>query len=175
MSEYEQLKSRGFKDYSKPHQAMYKVICEMIRDHPADILEVGAGIGFGLKTLIQANCVKSYVGVEPDKKCFDYINSTIQDDRVTIINKDILDVVTNEYDFILCIEVIEHMKKKDVICMLKNLHPKKALFLSTPKIEASPHGQFTGLEITEMLKNAGFYFIEIEWQLPHTLYICEVK
>ena len=54
MNEYEHMKERGGKGYAPMHQAMYKTIVELLRDKPANILEVGFGIGYGLELLMEA-------------------------------------------------------------------------------------------------------------------------
>jgi 2-polyprenyl-3-methyl-5-hydroxy-6-metoxy-1,4-benzoquinol methylase len=175
MNEYEQLKVRNFGLYSPMHQAIYKTIAELLRDKPANILEVGTGIGYGLQLLLSANCIKTYTGIEPNKDCCDYVNTIIKDDKIVIINESILDIGLEKYDFTLLIEVIEHMTKEDVIATLKKLNQLtiNTMFMSTPKKETDEHGVFTEKEIRTMLRLTHWNFVEIEWQLPHTLYICQ--
>jgi len=181
MDEYEHLIAREGKPYAPMHQAMYKTIAELLRDKPANILEIGSGIGYGIQVLLDANAINSYEGIEPTRECCDYIKRTINSPYVHMRNEDFfeIDLTTlnrTSYDFTLCIEVIEHLNNElEVLTLLDELHSRtdKALFLSTPKAETDEHGKFYGKEISEMLTFAGFKFVEIEWQLPHTLYICQ--
>jgi len=183
MDEYEHLIAREGKNYSLMHQAIYKVIAEMLRNKPANILEVGSGIGYGIKVLLEANAIKSYEGIEVSDRCCRYINDTISNTDICIYNEDFFDIDLTKlklyntgYDFTLCIEVIEHIEKADsVLIMLEELRKltKNVLFLSTPKAERDKHGKFTGEEMKNMLNEIFVHYVEIEWQLPHTLYICQ--
>lgn len=187
-TEYEHLVSRQFKDYQPMHQALYKVIVELLRNKPANILEIGFGIGYGLHELLKANCINTYFGIEKDKDCFDYVRNYIPTkywDSSTILleNNNWLtyDGVTFTtyckylFDFSLCIEVIEHLNNKEEVIQTINKiskYTKKYLFLSTPDKNTDPHGKFTKQEVKEIILNSGFKeVVSIEWQLPHTLFI----
>lgn len=181
MDEYEHLLSREGKQYAPMHRAMYKTIVELLRDKPAKIFEVGFGIGYGLKLLLNANCVESYMGIEIEKRPYMYVKQNVEDEKTTLLNQDFLTTDVTDYkkynfDFALCIEVIEHLKDEtEAITMLVKLNKfvYGTMFMSTPKKETDVHGKFTGKQIREMLTISGWKFVEIEWQFPHTLYICK--
>jgi len=179
MNEYKNLVARKFQAYSQPHCALYGVIAEMLSYHPARVLEVGFGIGYGIQQLIQKNCLKYYVGIEPDKENYDYVmHQSKMPNLDRLINSGWLeaDIGTEMFDFTLCIEVVEHTPKNLISQFVKKLHDhtKGVLFLSTPDINTNRHGIFTKAEIVEALKLSGFKdVVDIEWQIPFTLYMCK--
>ncbi len=160
---------------------MYTTVAEMLSDRPAKILEVGFGIGYGLKTLINAKCLQRYLGVEIEKDCCEFVEPLSKDHDLTIINGNWLTIDDSQIkswgrkaDFSLCIEVIEHIasfnRQRFVARLLE--HTDKALFLSTPNINTNGHGVMTAEETKLLILGAGFKsVVYIEWQWT-TLFIC---
>jgi 2-polyprenyl-3-methyl-5-hydroxy-6-metoxy-1,4-benzoquinol methylase len=179
MSEYRNLVGRNFQPYSAPHRALYDVVADMLSYHPAKVLEVGFGIGYGIQQLVQKNCLSYYIGVEPDKDSFDYVEKKIKIPCThSIFNLGWLETLLayHDFDFTLCIEVIEHLPSEMVVPFIEKLkrHTKGTLFLSTPDVHTNRHGKFTRSEVVNMLKTSGFKdVVDIEWQIPFTLFICK--
>lgn len=179
MTEYEHLVERKFQNYAPMHQAMYKVVVELLRDKPASILDIGFGIGYGLEQLLAANCISEYTGVESDKQSFEYVFNKFKKEKIFLCNYDWVKLPENlirPHDFTLCIEVIEHIDQKNVKEFLAKLaeYTSKYLFLSTPDKNTDAHGLYTKEELRFWLGSWGFTdIVDIEWQLPHTLFICK--
>jgi len=199
MGEYENLVNRGFKSYTEGHCRMYSAVAEMLGfcegvKKRATIFEVGFGIGYGLSVLLKSDAVEKYVGCEPDKACVDYVASLItehdgsSDSRVRLINKswdaidyqDVYDFLGGGPDFVLCIEVIEHLPPADRPNLIKKLsrilHPYRTMFLSTPsRITCPQHGVLSPHECRQMILDNGFSNVAyVEWQWT-TLYVCNVS
>lgn len=176
MSEYEQLKARGFKEYSEMHRQMYEVVVSLFKNKPTSIYEIGFGIGWGLERLLEENCIERYVGCEPDRKSFDYVFDRVKDERVALYPAQFMRS-NDVYRYVLCIEVIEHLE-----CNLTKLYKMFAevrkmagtFILSTPDKNTDEHGIYTKHEVKECLHRAEFNnVVMIEHQIPHTLFIAQ--
>lgn len=179
--EYDRLKKRKFKPYSKQHQQMYRIIVELLRGTPVKILEVGYGIGYGLDRFVDCGAINKYIGFEESRKCHAYVSSKHPDDRIEFYCGDFasLDasVLQGFADVTICIEVIEHVES-DLKNFIKNLRevtaPGGVLFLSHPSIEVESHGRFTNTQVARMLRDVGFG--NVVWhsnQKPHTLFMAQ--
>ncbi len=169
-NEYKKMKKRNGRPYSDAHQSKYRVISELLKDRPANILEIGPGTGWGLKRLLKKNCVKKYLGIDAVEDCVNYLKKNFKSNSdVKIIHKDWIDFPNEkikEYfsedkiDFVLCIEVIEHnpYDLDRYLVFLKKAHAltKQAFFYSTPNGAADRHGKLTNDESMKLLKDAGF-------------------
>mmetsp|Transcript_1440 Transcript_1440/g.2884 ORF Transcript_1440/g.2884 Transcript_1440/m.2884 type:complete len:308 (+) Transcript_1440:128-1051(+) len=79
--EYTRLRKRNFAEYSEGHQRIYLAAIALIggadTKREAVILEVGTGIGWGLKQILADVKVRAYVGVEPCVTCARYVQSEV--------------------------------------------------------------------------------------------------
>ena len=173
--EYDQMVARNFEPYSVQHRQLYHTIAQFLRGKPATILEIGTGIGYGLRLMLHNNCISAYLGIEPSEKCFKYINQIYD---VPLMNKGFMECeIKEKFDFTVCIEVIEHIDNINLIEWFRKMleHTKEAAFVSTPDRLTDEHGFFTKEEVQEAMYEAGFkHVVKIEWQKPHTLFIGEV-
>jgi 2-polyprenyl-3-methyl-5-hydroxy-6-metoxy-1,4-benzoquinol methylase len=187
-------RARGGKPYSLGHQKMYTAPIEMLKGAglPAvDVLDVGAGIGFGMRQLLRSGVVANYYGVEPDAEAFALLAwhmGTHQSLQGTAANE--IELIADDFlvacadkpealpavDYVFCIEVIEHVAAADVPTFLQEIHKrtKRALFLSTPDAATSTHGVATVQEWKRVLKLAGFDVVTIQRHWT-TLFICEPR
>lgn len=174
--EFDRLKQRGFKPYSVGHQQMYFTAVERMeasaKGARARIFEAGFGIGFGLQHMLARDVLEAYVGVEPNKRSYQYVAQDLgllPDTRLALINGKFDDDVVVEFattaddpeysfDVAFCIEVIEHVPMDDQEMFLRNLkRMAPRLFFSTPDIAKSPkEGVRTTDEWVFMLTAIGF-------------------
>jgi len=177
MSEYASLVQREFKEYSEPHRQMYEIICALLKNKPASLVEIGFGIGWGLQRLVEDNCISKYVGIEPCAASYKYVKGIVDEDHVQLLNRSLLEFEPEEsFEFSMCIEVIEHTDE-DILQWFKKIRSftKIASFISTPDKNTDPHGIYTKDYVVDCLKDSGFTSVsKIEWQLPHTIFIAEV-
>ncbi len=187
-NEYEKYLKRKGRPYSDAHRSKYRVIAELLKDKPANILEIGPGVGWGLRKLLKKNCIKKYLGIEAVKDCVNFLNKQFKSSlkkNVKIIYKDWLSSSEKEIkeyfsedkiDFVLCIEVIEHnvYDLSEYLKFLKKIHKitKRNLFYSTPNREADNHGKLTHNESIELLTKVGFKSIGVVMWRGTPLYIC---
>ena len=187
-NEYKKMLKRKGRPYSEAHRSKYKVIAELLKDCPANILEIGPGTGEGLHRLLKKGCIKKYMGIDAVKDCSDHLKKEFKShlkknvkitnmDWVDAPEKDIRDYFSEDkVDFVLCIEVIEHnpYDMERYLIFLKKIHKftKNTLFYSTPNAAADRHGKLTIEESMLLLKQAGFQSIsKIIWR-GTPLYIC---
>lgn len=185
-NEYNKYKKRKGRPYSDAHQSKYRVISELLKERPANILEIGPGTGWGLNQLIEKKCIKKYLGIDAVSDCVDFLNKQFKSyDNIKIKHKDWIDYpiekikgyfLEEKIDFILCIEVIEHnpYDLENYLNFLKKIHrlTKRNLFYSTPNREADKHGKLTHNESMDLLKKAGFKSIgAVAWR-GTPFYIC---
>lgn len=167
LSEITLLRKRKFRDYSWGHQRCYLGPLELIRrqsQHALNILDVGSGIGWGWAQLfsILGDSIK-YVGIELDSETISYHREQVSQSRhhqnTTLVEGSFTKLrLPKEFDYVFCIEVLEHVPKKGVPQFISNLRfaCKGILFLSTPNVEENDHGEYTPKEIESMLKKHGF-------------------
>lgn len=112
------------------HLARYKFIGRQIRKH-WDVLEIGCGTGYGSNFLSQF--AKSVNACELDTSLLIRAKEKFVKSNLTYSDTPILD----QYDVVVCLEVIEHMTKDYAYKLLdtldKNLKPGGLLFISTPR------------------------------------------
>jgi 2-polyprenyl-3-methyl-5-hydroxy-6-metoxy-1,4-benzoquinol methylase len=174
-NEYRNLLTRGGRDYSVGHQIMYLAPIMLIAGKPNSILDVGAGIGFGLRHMIESSCVGSYTGYEPCKESYDYIRVHYgSGPNITLLNEPFTGTDIS-YDYVFCIEVLEHVEHEDArIKFLQELSlaTYKTMFLSTPDKTKSDHGVYTEAELVRRLYKSGFDNVIVMPEQWTTLYIC---
>ncbi|MCZ6689745.1 MAG: class I SAM-dependent methyltransferase [Planctomycetota bacterium] len=176
MGEFENLVRRKCQPYSLGHQKMYTAAIELLEAVPADVLDIGCGTGFGLHHLLRKKAVRHYVGIDRDERCIEYMKERYRDGNVELICGDFLSWEANrEFDFVFCIEVLEHLDN-GVHSFLRKAGQltRKALFLSTPNPDKSPHGMHHPAILRPILENAGFKVACVDWQWT-AFYLCEAR
>lgn len=179
-NEFQALRRRGFRDYSKGHQRMYLWPIEILRSggRRYTILDVGFGIGWGLERMLEAGIVQTYVGIEPVAESFQYVEERCRGrPDVKLIQGNWLTLnegVCKPADFTFCIEVVEHLATSDVHPFLSKLRrfTLQNLFLSTPDRHRSRHGTRSTDEWISALTLAGFRAAAISTQWT-TFFLCE--
>jgi hypothetical protein len=162
--------ARGGRDYSIGHQRMYLGPCQLLSDSRSRVLEVGFGIGWGLKKLAACNVFREYVGYEADRNCCEFVRQFVLSDLGL---KDGAKVRLEHADWgrlacpgdipvgfgnVFCIEVIEHVDPAAIHDFLKRLRLACSgrLWLSTPDRNRSGHGLYSPGEVRNLLGRAGF-------------------
>lgn len=158
-NEYRDHVLRGGRDYSVAHQVLYLAPIMLIAGKPCSILDVGVGIGFGLRHMLEANCLGAYTGYEPCRESYDYVVSEFGDNsRVTLINEPFTGTNAS-YDYTFCIETIDSIADEDArinVLHQISLATYKTLFLSSPDRSRDDRGVYTEHEMVRRLYKAGF-------------------
>lgn len=176
-NELEALNAREQQDYSWGHQVMYLAPVMMLSGKRFDILDVGFGIGFGLRQMIGNDCFRNYVGYEPCEDSFRYVADQFGHvENVELINAP-FEGSDWRFDYSFCIEVIEHVERDAASLMLERIKDStnEALFLSTPDVEHCNHGVYTEAEMAAMLKGSGFGDVAVIRSQWTKLYIAQVE
>ncbi len=112
------------------HLARYKYISRLVRKDWS-ILEVGCGTGYGSNFL--SDFCSSMNACELDKEVLDKAKSRFKKQNLVYS----YEPVKSEYDSVVCLEVIEHMTKKEGEALVEFLHGKLrnkgVAFISTPR------------------------------------------
>lgn len=174
-SEFFHLKNRRFRNYSDGHCRMYRTAIALLAGDdvkPASILEVGAGIGYGLGLMLENELVGTYTGIEPNVESYTYLRSVFP--QVNLINETFDNAEVEPADYTFCIEVIEHLDDAQVQPFLAKLRDKtlKNLFFSTPDSSRSSHGKYTTATWVSLLRDAGFDVAACNRQWT-TFYLCQ--
>jgi 2-polyprenyl-3-methyl-5-hydroxy-6-metoxy-1,4-benzoquinol methylase len=191
--EYQALKRRGFKPYSRGHQLMYLAPLTLMErvsaHHPANraaepyrILEAGFGIGWGLDQMIARGLIGRYLGFEPDSESFDYVAGRMKGyDNLNIelvhrpFEHGIAAYADERFDHGFCIEVIEHVEAVDHLPFLQALRAAVSgtLWFSTPDRMRSNHGVRAASDWRILLHEAGFGSVTHHPDQWTDLYICQ--
>ncbi|MFH1519344.1 MAG: class I SAM-dependent methyltransferase [Candidatus Omnitrophota bacterium] len=123
---------------SWPHTPTYQAV-KLIRPN-SKVLDVGCSKGYMAKELNKKGC--KVTGVEIDKNaaraaknyCVDVINADIE-------KQDELPCPENSFDYILCLDVLEHLMRPDVILnkLKRYLSPNGEIIISIPNIARFEH------------------------------------
>jgi hypothetical protein len=189
--EFDMLKRRNFRPYSKGHQMMYLTPIRTALKGQFHIFEAGFGIGFGLDNFVSAGVIASYTGVEPNVDSFNYTKDRHKGNpALNLINEPFSFELAGRlaevapafapdgrkvFDVAFCVEVIEHVPDElhlDFLRGLRLLAPR--LFFSTPDIQKYPkEGVRTTDEWTRLLTDAGFGKVSVDKTHWTHLYACE--
>lgn len=174
-NEYRQHILRGGRDYSVVHQVLYLAPIMLIAGKPHSILDVGFGIGFGLRHMLEANCLGRYVGYDPCTESYEFVRNTFGgDSRITLINERFRGTDAS-YDYTFCIETIDEIQDEEArIDFLQqvSLATYKTLFLSSPDRSRNDRGVYTEHEMVRRLYKAGFDNVIPVTEQWTNLYIC---
>lgn len=173
-NEYRALQKRHGKPYSLGHQIMYEVPIWLMRGKKRRILEAGFGIGWGLGRMLEEGVVGSYVGYEPCKEAFDYVQEKHGKSLdVTLINEP-FHGSNKPFDHVFCIEVLEHVPMEGHMAFLRALRATGGtLWMSTPDVSTSAEGVRTAGEWRDMLKMAGFGEVVVLEEQWTTFFMCQ--
>ncbi|WP_128547800.1 class I SAM-dependent methyltransferase [Larkinella soli] len=97
-----------------------------------DVLEVGCGWGRGIETLLPV--VKSYTGIDKNKALINHLQQEHpQGSFITMRIPPLSELPTDFYDFVLCFQVIEHVREDQRLVeeMHRVLKPGGKLLLTT--------------------------------------------
>lgn len=114
-----------------------KLILNYIEKYkPKTILDVGCGRGFYLKMISHYQFIKEIHGVDIEKKYLKIAKKINNDDRVLIKENSVysLPYPDNFFDFIICSEVLEHLRNdiKALKEIKRVLKPKGHLVITVP-------------------------------------------
>lgn len=179
-NEFIALKERDWKPYSLGHRKMYLSMAEAITGNgECSILDVGCGIGYGVEVLLEKGHKGTILAIDPEKDCINYLRSekfAKLPDGVSIKHGGLTDegLVSGEFDFVFCIEVVEHLNPSEIESFFAKLRKRtrKNLFLSTPDSRRYGHGALPAHEWERILSDSGFKTVKIEQQWT-TLFVCE--
>ena len=165
---------------SRGHRIMYEAPARMINGSKSNVIDIGCSNGYGYYRLIEENAVSRYLGLDLHKGGIAELNEIIQDkSNHKAIIADWLELSDNELfvaDYILCVEVLEHIKVEDRKRFLEKCakYVKMNMFLSTPPrhhTRIHHYGLLQTDECVDLLTSAGFMVVPMEAQWT-TLYMC---
>lgn len=172
-NEYLALVGRNFSDYSAGHRRMYEAGLVLLDQSTASVLDIGAGIGWGLNRARELGFQGEWTGIEPCRDSFDYLRKTHPGEDWHHCG--LMDAPVGSADYVFCIEVVEHLDKTDAPAFLARIRSlcRKAAYISTPESDRDSHGTFTRVEMVAALKAAGFENVVVSSEQWTTLYICQ--
>lgn len=133
--------------YLNPHFSLEWYKAHMVNDFPeiltadknAKVLDLGCGTGQLLKVLEDME-YKNLSGIEYDKGQYEEAKKLVS--SATIMQGDIfqhLEKMTEKFDMVFMVDVIEHIKKNEIVTLLrlikKVLAPRGKLFMRTPNAD----------------------------------------
>lgn len=162
--EYDRLKDRGFKPYSRGHRKMYLTPIERLAaaGQRVHVFEAGFGIGYGVEEMVKAGVVASFTGCEPDEASFHYVRNIVAPGlgaKIELLNEpfSLTTCAGRQFDVAFCVEVIEHIPMADHLDFLTRLgRMAPRLFFSTPDKRFSKEGVRSLPEWLDLLAVAGF-------------------
>lgn len=166
-----------FRDYS-PHSP-HTIIPSLIQSKKT-VLDIGCNVGM-LAEALKKNVVD---GIDIDKNALKVAKKYCRHVYKRDLYKNILDIPLQQYDYIVCADILEHLPRPDLVLqdIIHYLHKKSRLIISLPNIArielrikhlfgnftyapgimSSDHLRFftkkTGIELIE---EAGFKIVDI--------------
>lgn len=152
---------------------MYEAGLVLLDESTASVLDIGSGIGWGLRRARELGFKGEWTGIEPCRESFDYLRSQYPDEDWHHCG--LMDSPVGLADYVFCIEVIEHLDRADLMPFLIKLRSlcRKGAWISTPEADRHPHGTLTRVEVIKALKSAGFENVVVNAEQWTTLYICQ--
>lgn len=154
-----------------------KIMNDLIKDFDGKLLDVGCGEGNHLDLLIKQFGFKfNYTGIDLSEKGIMFARKKLGN-KAKLIQGSIYDL-QEEYDVIVCGEVIEHIKedKKFIKRICSLLKPNGILVLSTPlnkslwtnvDVHAGHYRRYEKEELIEKITDSNFFIKEhIIWGFP---------
>lgn len=196
ISEFDQHVGRSGRPYSLGHRIMYETPIKLFGGSPQHILDIGFGIGYGLKRMLEEKVIASYVGFEPDEKSFRHVSNEfgigsppLQGPSIFLIRggfppDDVqARVIPRNLQQAFLIEVIEHIPLDEHVRFLaavrRVLPDDGTLWMSTPDLAKNEHGArsvgpFRALDgWLSILHRTGFRNVTVHAEQWTTLYICQ--
>lgn len=149
------------------HVARYRRAASTFRDlSPNRLLDIACGSGYGSTIL---SC-QEYVGADRDESAVDYARSTYGH-LGTFLCSDWSNLTDSEYDAIVSIETIEHLKRGQqpnfILRLCRLLEPNGILFLTCPisnKVQSgNPYHKYEP-KFLELIGWLYTYFPEIQFR-----------
>ncbi len=187
----QRIQNTGKPDYSYGHIRCYDGPIQLILPTqdvaikpPISILDIGSGCGFGYQSMIQHLRIENYLGIELDADSAYHHRSILKDENHKVMNDDFIEVMTgkDKYDFVFCIEVIEHVDRHVLDKFFEHIRTTLKqggkLFLSTPEgnpkdEDYNPHGEYSETFLREILHEKKFNDVVVFRHNWTKLYICE--
>ncbi len=114
------------------HLARYKFVAKLLRPTD-DILEIGCGSGYGARFL--SNFCHYVTAQDIDAEMIKYALENYKNSNVNFITN--YNPEEKQYDAIVCLEVIEHMSRKNALALMLKMalmvKDNGAVFISTPR------------------------------------------
>lgn len=154
-----------------PQTFLYSIVLKKIKKmglgSPIDILEIGCGLGEGATRIARyKNC--KMLATDTDKECisFNKTNFAIPNIEWRHIG---WEEITNNYDVIIAIDVIEHLREYELFLkkVCQHLKPRGVAFLSTPnkplyKTQISSKKHFREWDSSAFASLMKRYFLEVD-------------
>ena len=102
-----------------------------------NVIEVGCGDGYLISQIAKNTTENKFVGYDLSKRSID-LAKTFGNRNVTFFNEDISELNNEEYDLVLCSQVLEHIPDNEVDDFIENLiritKPNKYIVIVVPGI-----------------------------------------
>lgn len=122
------------------------------------VLDFGCGCGYG--SLILSNKAKRVVGIDDSSETIEYAKNFYQRDNIVYNTQDVF-TINEQYDSVVALEIIEHIKDIDLLFQHFQKITKQTLILTVPEIRAINNNKFhwkhfTIEEIVQLIMNINF-------------------
>lgn len=107
------------------------------------VLDCGCGTGYGSYMIAQNPDVISAVGFDSDSLSIEFAQREYQDDKLSYICEDIGDFVPTEtFDWLVAVELIEHLKEPEYLAELADRIKTKRILLTYPSKKTIHYNPF---------------------------------
>lgn len=123
-----------------------------------EVIDLGCGYGYGT-AILSRSLATGVIGYDYDKRVLNKKAKIYLNSKITFIKKDIEKEEIPECDYVVCIEVLEHMENIKAIINKMKVSARRIIFLSVPIVPGTNkfHKEdFTAQQIEGM-------FIDDEW------------
>ncbi len=114
----------------KWHKWRYSQVLPYIKEGDV-VLDIGCGVGYG--SYILSKKAGKIIGIDDSQEAIDYANKYWLNENIEYKCQDVFGI-KGQYDIIVALELIEHIKDTEKLFQKFNQWTKKYLFLTVPHI-----------------------------------------
>lgn len=106
------------------------------------VLDCGCGTGYGSYMIAQNPDVECITGIDSDKTTIEFAKKEYRDDKLVFLCNEVSSYTGLNYDWLIAVEVIEHLKHPGQVAQLADRIGAKQILLTYPSKKTTHYNLF---------------------------------